>query len=184
MPSKVSPLTLFFVLLSLVIPIIAYAYYPDSAPSASEVLRGLGVESGGVAGRLGEAVSSALYTKRDVVWGEPHRIGGMMVRVGDAIVMPSPGLWVTEHGRTLRPMEVMLLLAKAERVRAEGYEAVWYMGPHGRVKVLVAEKIEVVINGVSVDLERVEDAERWGEEWGYPMGPMGMPMHHHHGSGR
>ena len=180
MPFRVSPLTLFFVALSLLAPIIAYAHYPESAPPASEVLRGVGVEAPSDAGNLGKAVSSALYTERSVVEGRPHRVWGMMVRVGDSIVVPAPGIWVTEHGRSLRPMEVMMLLARAEKVSAEGYKAIWYMGPHGRVKVLVAEKIEVVINGIRVDLERVKNAE----EWGHPMGPMGMPMHHRHGHGR
>ncbi len=193
MKPPLSPLTAFLGMLALLAPLLAYASYPEDAPPATEVLEEVVSGYAGEERGLGRAVSSALYSSRPLkVEGPPERGPmGMMISVAGYIVMPAPGVWEAEGLGLLRPPEVLALLARADYVEVEGYRASWYMGPHGRVDVVVAYEIEATVGGVEVELELAsswwdddyheheweweEDEDDWWERW-MPMHGRGGPM--------
>ncbi len=149
----------------------AYIVYPVGEPPAYEVASPVtgGLGEAPLRG-LAEAVSKSAYSLGEaMVEGAPRvalRHGHMaLVEVGGYIVMPAPGWWLVEGKGESSHMQVILLLARAEWVAADGRPAEVYMPGLGRATVLVAYELEVVVGGEEYRLIH----QGWGPgpgEWG------------------
>jgi len=166
MPVRVTIAAALLLAVAGVLVAAAYALYPEGEPAAYDLARSLTGDGGaGPLGGLARAVSRSTYELGSVrVEGEPEPVGapaaGGVVAVSGYIVVPAPGVWRAGDGRLLSHVEVQRLLAEASYVAAEGRPAEAFIPGLGRVKLLVAHEIELVVDGDAVKLvrEALQDA--------------------------
>lgn len=179
MDTRVSAATLLFLAVAAAVAAVAYIVYPEGEPPAYDVAAPLTGEVDAPLEGLVRAVSRSAYELGYVrVEGEPIVSAGHMhmklVEVAGYLVMPAPGYWRAESGEVLSHMQVMQLLSKASYVAVEGRPAEAYMPWLGRVNMLVAYSMELVVDGKKVELS-YEGPPREGDWRGEPPRGHGMP---------
>ena len=131
---------------------------------------------------LVSGVSNATYDEWVEVEGRPGPVGheGMWhaFTLDGLTVVLMPGEWEVEDDGTVCHWALAKQLVGAEKVKAEGYLAYWYVPGEGRTKVLVAEKVKAEGPGWELEAEHVHGSHGCMMHHG-GMGPGPRAMHDH-----
>lgn len=150
--SRISFVAVAMVLAAVMVPLVAYAIYP-SPPDIGAVTREITGENIGTRpfGGLAESVGRAVcYMGSETASGSVRVVGEKIVLVNGKPVIPAPGYWLVEvDGRKFRVthLEVIEALRKAAKVEVEGHKALVFLPGKGRVLVLVATEVSLVVDG-------------------------------------
>lgn len=150
---RISLITIASTILALT-AIIGAALSYQSNPSPLEAVS----PSGGTLplGGLARQVSRGALAGEAYVEGVPERACYMhmnVVEVNGIIVIPEPGTWKGDDGRTYSREEVLKLMLGADRVEARGYLYKTMIRMHGHThNILLATEIIIIKNSQTIKL--------------------------------
>jgi hypothetical protein len=139
-------------------PLAAYALYPPG-PSIGSVSREVS-EIGGESRPLGSMVDSVQHAVCYRGWGHvsgrPSTFPARhIVLVSGKPVIPAPGPWIIYSENISRPIRhegVLLLMHRASLIDAWGIKASIHVPGRGRIEVLIATRIRLVMENKSFEL--------------------------------